>query len=126
MQCARLKTYMETGRVVFLPARAIRPNPAQPRKLFREEALAELEPQTAVPVVPTLAGAEQVLSIRNAFMMPSEQVDLSRAKGRICGCPAVACPPAVPVVVAGERISEEAVAVFRYYGIEKAEVLVNI
>ncbi len=42
MQLQKLKTYMETGRVVFLPARAIRPNPAQPRKVFREEALAEL------------------------------------------------------------------------------------
>ena len=42
MQCQKLKTYMETGRVVFLPARAIRPNPSQPRKIFREEALAEL------------------------------------------------------------------------------------
>ena len=42
MQCQKLKTYMETGRVVFLPARAIRPNPAQPRKIFRHEALAEL------------------------------------------------------------------------------------
>ena len=42
MQCQKLKTYMETGRVVFLPARAIQPNPSQPRKVFREEALAEL------------------------------------------------------------------------------------
>ena len=42
MQCQKLKTYMETGRVMFLPARAIRPNPAQPRKFFQEEALAEL------------------------------------------------------------------------------------
>ena len=42
MQCAKLKTYMETGRVVFLPARAIRPNPAQPRQIFREEPLEEL------------------------------------------------------------------------------------
>ena len=42
MQCQKLKTYMETGRVVFLPAKAIVPNPAQPRKLFREEALDEL------------------------------------------------------------------------------------
>ena len=33
---------METGRVVFLPARAIRPNPAQPRKVFGQEALEEL------------------------------------------------------------------------------------
>lgn len=42
MQCQKLKTYMETGRVIFLPAKAIRPNPAQPRKVFREEALQEL------------------------------------------------------------------------------------
>ena len=42
MQCAKLKTYMETGRVVFLPARSIRPNPAQPRKTFDENALSEL------------------------------------------------------------------------------------
>lgn len=42
MQCQKLKTYMETGRVVFLPARAIKSNPAQPRQIFKEEALAEL------------------------------------------------------------------------------------
>ena len=34
MHCQKLKTYMETGRVVFLPA--------QPRKVFRPEALDEL------------------------------------------------------------------------------------
>jgi hypothetical protein len=42
MQCQKLKTYMETGRVVFLPAGRIRPNPSQPRKVFREEDLLEL------------------------------------------------------------------------------------
>ena len=42
MQCQKLRTYMETGRVVFLPAKAIHPNPAQPRRLFREENLSEL------------------------------------------------------------------------------------
>ena len=42
MQCQKLKTYMETGRVVFLPAKSITSNPFQPRKVFREEQLAEL------------------------------------------------------------------------------------
>ncbi len=42
MQCQKLKTYMETGRVVFLPAKAISPNPAQPRQVFSQEALQEL------------------------------------------------------------------------------------
>ena len=42
MQCQKLKTYMETGRVVFLPTGAIKPNPRQPRKVFQPEALDEL------------------------------------------------------------------------------------
>ena len=42
MQCTKLRTYMETGRVVFLPARAIRPNPEQPRRVFEESSLSEL------------------------------------------------------------------------------------
>ena len=42
MQCQKLKTYMETGRVVFLPAQSIQPNPSQPRKVFAAGALDEL------------------------------------------------------------------------------------
>lgn len=42
MQCQKLKTYMESGRVVFLPAKAIRPNPSQPRQVFAEDTLTEL------------------------------------------------------------------------------------
>jgi len=42
MQCTKLKTYMETGRVVFLPPSRITPNPAQPRKFFSQESLQEL------------------------------------------------------------------------------------
>ena len=42
MQCGKLQTYMETGRVVFLSVRAIRPNPAQPRQVFDQNGLQEL------------------------------------------------------------------------------------
>ena len=42
MQCTKLKTYMETGRVVFLPPSRIIPNPAQPRTVFSPDALQEL------------------------------------------------------------------------------------
>ena len=58
MQCQKLRTYMETGRVVFLPMRAIRPNPAQPRKIFRQEALEELASSIR------LHGILQPLSVR--------------------------------------------------------------
>ncbi len=60
MQCQKLKTYMETGRVVFLPAKAIRPNPNQPRQEFSQEALEEL----AVSI--RTHGILQPLSVRRA------------------------------------------------------------
>ena len=42
MHCQKINTYMETGRVVFLPFSAICPNPNQPRTVFSEETLEEL------------------------------------------------------------------------------------
>ena len=60
MQCQKLKTYMETGRVIFLPARAIRPSPMQPRKVFSQEALGELAESIRVH------GVLQPLSVRRA------------------------------------------------------------
>jgi len=58
MQCQKLRTYMETGRVVFLPERTIKPNPAQPRKVFGEEALQELSQSIRIH------GILQPLSVR--------------------------------------------------------------
>ncbi len=58
MQCQKLKTYMETGRVIFLPARSIAPNPEQPRKIFKEAALQELADSIACH------GILQPLSVR--------------------------------------------------------------
>ena len=42
MHCQKLNTYMETGRVVFLPFSAISPNPLQPRTVFSQDTLEEL------------------------------------------------------------------------------------
>lgn len=42
MQKMKEKTMMETGKILFLPPGAIRPNPRQPRKVFDRETLTEL------------------------------------------------------------------------------------
>lgn len=42
MQCQKLKTYLESGRVIFLPPKGIRANPSQPRQVFDEDSLSEL------------------------------------------------------------------------------------
>ena len=42
MQCQKLKTYLESGRVIFLPPKGIQSNPSQPRQVFDEDSLSEL------------------------------------------------------------------------------------
>jgi ParB family chromosome partitioning protein len=42
MQKLRNKSYLETGRVCYVPVDSIQPNPTQPRRIFDEEALGEL------------------------------------------------------------------------------------
>ncbi|MBE6007916.1 MAG: aminotransferase class V-fold PLP-dependent enzyme [Lachnospiraceae bacterium] len=71
----------------------------------------------------SITKAERVLSIREAVMSPSETVRTDEAEGRICRVPTVSCPPAIPVVVPGERISREAVEVLRYYDIKEVDVI---
>lgn len=88
-------------------------------------ALSVLHP---VPVSDTrlpLCRAEQALSIREALFAPSETIPVHQSKGRICSAPLVSCPPAIPVVITGERITQEAVSLLEYYGIERIEVLAH-
>lgn len=87
------------------------------------EALGENHIRKLAPSpLPTAAG-EAVLSVRQALFAPHETVSVMQAKGRICGTPAVSCPPAIPIAVSGERIGSEAVELFRHYGITEVDVV---
>ena len=67
---------------------------------------------------PCIGQPEQVLSIREALLSPAETVPVESAIGRTLAAATVGCPPAIPIVVCGERIDEKALQCFRYYGIE--------
>ncbi len=72
---------------------------------------------------PAFSKAERVISVREAMFSPMECVSAENSVGRILSAASVACPPAVPVVVCGERIDEAAVKCFKYYGIENCTVV---
>ena len=67
--------------------------------------------------------AARALSIREAALSPCETLPVERCLGRILAAATVGCPPAVPILVCGERIDEHALACFRYYGIETCTVV---
>ena len=63
------------------------------------------------------------MTIRRAVLSPCETVSVNEAEGRICASPTVSCPPAVPIVISGERITAEDVKLFEYYGISSVSVV---
>lgn len=85
-------------------------------------AMAKPKPTGARPTL-TLPKGERVLSIRKAILGPKETVPVEDALGRVLAAPSVSCPPAVPILVCGERITPEAVKAFRYYGVERVQVV---
>lgn len=66
---------------------------------------------------------KSAVTVREAVFALSEEIAVSQAKGRICSVPTVSCPPAIPIAVSGEIITDEHIRLFEYYGIEKIAVL---
>ena len=81
------------------------------------------EPIHSCPPVPAVP--EPVLRPREAVLLPSAEIPVEESTGRILAAPGVSCPPAVPIVLCGERIDGTAVQMFRYYGIRTCRVVIN-
>ena len=81
----------------------------------KKPAISRFSPKIALP--------ERVMDVRDALLYPSETVSLSEAVGRVFGANAVSCPPAVPVLYAGELIGEKEKALLEYYGGKKLRVV---
>lgn len=63
------------------------------------------------------------MGIRNAALSPAEVLPVKDCVGRVAATPSVGCPPAVPIVVCGEEIDENALRCFEYYGIKACSVV---
>ena len=71
---------------------------------------------------PQFVKAQKVLSIREAALSPSEILPITECEGKILSAVTVGCPPAVPVLVCGEKITKEVLDCFIYYGITECSV----
>ena len=85
---------------------------------------------TAIPrrapmldVPPHLPSLRTVCTPRKAMLSPSETVPVKDCIGRVLAQPSVSCPPAIPIAVSGEELTEDAVRAFRYWGIETCSVI---
>jgi arginine/lysine/ornithine decarboxylase len=94
--------------------------------LHLEDILCQLPQREAVSTpAPQLTQGEQILSVREAMLSLSETLPAEKCLGRIAAAPTVGCPPAVPIVVCGEKITASVLSGLAYYGITECCVVKN-
>ena len=76
----------------------------------------EKEPLSIKPAI-------RKMTVREAVFSRKEEVSVDAAIGRICAELAISCPPAVPIAVCGELITEGTAALLKRYGVEKIKVV---
>ncbi|MBE7083326.1 MAG: aminotransferase class V-fold PLP-dependent enzyme [Clostridiales bacterium] len=74
-------------------------------------------------IAPKFIERKRVMSIRDAVMAKKRVVKVNDALGKVLAFDSVSCPPAVPIVVCGEKIDQNAIECFVYYGIEEVTVV---
>lgn len=82
----------------------------------KKEALLTCPPGSVQP--------ERVMSAREAAFLKSRVMSIDKCENMILAETAVGCPPAVPIVISGERISKEAIDSLRYYGFTELKVII--
>ena len=89
-----------------------------------EKTLISVAPKEKITdSAPVVTKPEKVMTVREAVLSQSEELDIHECCGRVLATAAVTCPPAVPIAVCGEKINESAVGCFEYYGIERIRVV---
>ncbi|MBR2893472.1 MAG: hypothetical protein IKB94_06420, partial [Clostridia bacterium] len=88
------------------------------------EVLAAIEKKPEITLRPIKNSVhEKVTDIKTAMLSLGETLPVQECVGRVLCEPSVSCPPAVPVVMCGERISESDKDAFLYYGITHCTVI---
>lgn len=89
-----------------------------------DQVLCQLPKREAIgDAAPKLVKGERVMSVRDAMLSESEVFPTEQCLGRVLAVSTVGCPPAVPILVCGERITEHAISCFSYYGIKSCCVV---
>jgi arginine/lysine/ornithine decarboxylase len=76
-----------------------------------------------LPPAPQPCKCERVMQVRNAVFSDCETVSVENALGRIVATPTISCPPAVCIVICGERLNSEAITALKYYGFNTVNVV---
>lgn len=89
-----------------------------------ENAMLSLERRAPLTERPPVIGvSEKVMTVRRAMFSKSRRLPVEQSLGRTLAAENVSCPPAIPILVCGEKIDERAIEAFRYYNVPECIVV---
>ena len=88
------------------------------------EVLANIpQKRPIIEKVPEITNPERVVSLKEAIFSKTVTLPINQCLGKIAAEFNISCPPAVPILVCGERIDQKAIDCFEYYGIDNCKVI---
>ncbi len=91
-----------------------------------EKALMSIERRAEITqCAPPAPVPKRMMSMHDALISPSCEKELRECCGKVLAAPSITCPPAIPILVCGERIDEKAIACMEYYGIRSCSIVDN-
>ena len=85
------------------------------KKIQKKQEIKLLPPSVSTPL--------RAISAREAMFSPSSEQPVDMCVGKVLSKGTFGCPPAVPILVSGEVISEDAVLAFKYYGTNSVSIV---
>ena len=91
---------------------------------YLEQVLYSIPRKDAIDMQPPMMSKpKQVCSIREALFAVSSEVNVQDSLGKTLASTRISCPPAIPIVVCGEKIDSDAIRCFEYYGVEMCQII---
>ena len=111
--------YVGGGKIVLMPS----PFNGEDDFIRILSAFESLVPLPPIPYPDCAFRPQKAMDIRKAVFASSRRVPVEEAVGRIAAESKVTCPPAIPIVVAGERIGETEKNLLKNSGILSVKVV---
>ena len=115
--------YSDGKRIVFMiTPQNIQEDFYRLKHAFKNLPLRQTEAKCELTVPPV---SKRAMTVREAVFAPCKEIETDEALGKICASPCISCPPAVPIAISGEIITEEHIALFKHFGIKKVQVVIE-
>ena len=103
--CSIEAEYLSDRHIVLLPS-------LQTNLGFIRQLIDKLQPLDEPPYLPLLPKTEKAMEIRQAIFSPTRAVAVEESIGLIAAQTLATCPPGLPILMPGERISKHTVKYF--------------